>query len=53
MKDLAQLERIDIQFVNQFNRPIRFLVTDTRGTSYSLSSEQTRTALTSSATRLR
>jgi stage II sporulation protein D len=49
IKDMGALDRIDIQFVNQFNRPIRFLVTDSRGTSYSLSSEQTRTACNTDA----
>jgi len=49
IKDMGPLERIDIQFVNQFNRPIRFLVTDNRGTSYSLNSEQARTACNTDA----
>ena len=49
VKNMAQLERIDIQFVNQYQRPIRFLITDTRGTNYSLTSEQTRNACNADA----
>lgn len=44
IRNMGQLDRIDIQLVNQYYRPVRFLITDTRGTSYSLSSEQTRNA---------
>ncbi|HEX3356408.1 MAG TPA: SpoIID/LytB domain-containing protein [Tepidisphaeraceae bacterium] len=49
IKNMASLERIDIQFVNQYSRPTRFLVTDTRGTNYSLTSEQLRTACNTDA----
>jgi stage II sporulation protein D len=43
-KDMAPLDRIDIQYVNRFNRPIRFLLTDSSGKRYSLGSEETRWA---------
>jgi stage II sporulation protein D len=43
-KDMGPLDRIDIQYVNRFNRPIRFLLTDTSGKRYSLGSEETRWA---------
>ena len=49
VKNMAQLERIDIQFVNQYQRPTRFLITDTRGTNYSLTSEQMRNACNADA----
>ena len=48
-QDMASLERIDIQLVNQFNRPTRFLITDGRGVAYSLTSEQARTACNTDA----
>jgi len=49
IKDMGQLERIDIYLVNQYRRPVRFLITDNRGMSYSLSSEQTRQACNADA----
>jgi stage II sporulation protein D len=49
IKDMGSLERIDIYLVNQFRRPTRFLITDSRGMCYSLSSEQTRNACNTDA----
>ncbi len=49
IKDMASLDRIDIYLTNQFRRPSRFLITDSRGMSYSLSSEQTRMACNADA----
>ena len=46
---MGTVERIDIYLVNQFRRPTRFLITDNRGMSYSLSSEQTRNACNTDA----
>jgi stage II sporulation protein D len=41
---MAQLERIDIQYVNKYGRPVRFLITDVNGQRYTLGSEETRHA---------
>lgn len=49
IKDMATLDRIDIQYVNRFGRPVRFLVTDSRGTRYTLMSEETRHACNTDA----
>jgi stage II sporulation protein D len=44
IRDMGPLDRLDIQYVNRFGRPVRYLVTDTRGTRYTLGSEETRNA---------
>jgi stage II sporulation protein D len=44
------IDRIEIQFVNRFNRPTRFLVTDVGGGRYSLMSEELRNAVNIDAT---
>jgi len=44
VRDMGTLDRLDIQYVNRFGRPVRFLVTDTKGTRYTLGSEETRNA---------
>jgi stage II sporulation protein D len=49
IKNMATVDRIDIQFVNRFGRPTRFLLTDSRGASFTLSSEQTRQACNTDA----
>src|SRR4051812_13127350 len=41
---MAELDRIDVQYVNRFSRPVKFLLTDVRGQQYMLSSEETRQA---------
>ena len=40
LREIGALSRLDIQFVNRFNRPIRFIATDVNGTRYSLSGEE-------------
>ena len=42
--------RIDIESNNQFGRPRRFIITDTRGNRYSLNSEDFRHAVNTDAT---
>lgn len=46
---IARVERIDVQGVNRSGRPVRFLVTDARGTRYSLSGEELRWAINTDA----
>ena len=48
-KDIGPVARIDIQFINPFGRPIRFVVTDARGTRYSMRSEDLREAVNTEA----
>ncbi len=48
-KDMPMLARIDVAAQNQFGRPVRFTLTDTRGTRYSLSGEETRWACNADA----
>jgi stage II sporulation protein D len=42
LKDMADLSSVDVMTVNEFGRPTRFLVTDTKGTRYALSGEEFR-----------
>ena len=44
IKDMTSLDRIDVQYVNRYGRPISFLITDTRGTKYLFNSEHFRAA---------
>src|SRR4051812_17491960 len=39
-KDIPQVARIDVSAMNQFGRPVRFILTDSRNTRYSLSGEE-------------
>lgn len=48
-KDMALLANIQVQANNRLGRPVRFVLTDVRGTQYSLSGEQTRTAINNDA----
>jgi stage II sporulation protein D len=48
-KEIGRISRIDIQYVNRFGRPIRFLITDESGKQYSLGSEETRWACNAGA----
>jgi stage II sporulation protein D len=48
-KDMSTLSRIDIAFTNRWGRPTRFVVTDSRGARYSLSSEEMRWAINTDA----
>lgn len=48
-KDMALLANIEIQARNRLGRPVRFVLTDIRGARYSLSGEETRTAINSDA----
>jgi stage II sporulation protein D len=48
-KDMGQLLRVDIAAVNRYQRPVRFLLTDSRGLQYSLSGEEFRWACNSDA----
>jgi stage II sporulation protein D len=49
IRDLAPLARIDIAALNQFGRPIRFIITDAKATHYVLRSEQMREAVNTEA----
>jgi stage II sporulation protein D len=42
--NLAKLASLDISYVNRFGRPVRFQITDARGSRYSLGSEDLRHA---------
>lgn len=48
-KDMALLTGIEVQSRNRLGRPVRFVLTDIRGVRYSLSGEETRTAVNSDA----
>jgi stage II sporulation protein D len=48
-KDLGILQRIDIAAVNRYQRPVRFILVDSRGLQYSLSGEELRWACNSDA----
>jgi stage II sporulation protein D len=48
-KNMGPLARIDIQAVNRFGRPVRFLIQDTRGNKFSLSGEEFRLAVNTNA----
>ncbi|HMB94932.1 MAG TPA: SpoIID/LytB domain-containing protein [Tepidisphaeraceae bacterium] len=48
-KEMGELMRIDIAAVNHYQRPVRFLLTDSRGLQYSLSGEELRWACNSDA----
>jgi stage II sporulation protein D len=50
IKGIGDLSRIDIERTNRFGRPIRFVITDTRGNRYSLASEDFRHAADTDAT---
>jgi stage II sporulation protein D len=47
LKDMADLAAVDVMTVNEFGRPTRFLVTDTKGTRYALSGEEFRWSVNS------
>lgn len=49
-KQMAELSRIDIQAVNRWGRPTRFMITDAAGNRYSLSGEELRWAINTNAT---
>ncbi len=48
-KDMAALTRIDVLQLNHYGRPVRFVLTDARGTRFSLTSEETRWACNADA----
>ena len=48
---MAPLARIDIQHVNRWGRPVRFIVTDVKGARFSLNSEEIRWAVNTEASR--
>jgi len=48
-KSIAALSRIEISQVNRFNRPARFVLIDTRGAQFSLTSEELRWAVNADA----
>ena len=48
-KDMATIERLDVSHINQYGRPVRFMITDARGNRYSLSGEETRWACNADA----
>ena len=42
IKDVAEVVSVDVLTANEFGRPTRFMVTDTKGTRYALSGEEMR-----------
>ena len=50
-KAMAAVSRIDIQGVNRWGRPTRFIVTDAKGARYSWNSEEIRWAVNTDATK--
>jgi stage II sporulation protein D len=46
---MATIDRIDVQAVNRFNRPVRFVVTDVKQNRYSLTAEEFRWAVNTNA----
>jgi stage II sporulation protein D len=48
-KNMAALAKLEVAQVNQYNRPVRFVITDVRGARYSLNSEETRWACNADA----
>src|SRR5687768_8234827 len=48
---MATITKLDIQSLNRFNRPIRFVATDVNDARYSLSGEELRNAINGNATR--
>jgi len=48
-KDMANIERLDVSHINQYGRPVRFIITDARGNRFSLSGEETRWACNADA----
>ena len=49
IRDMAPLMRIDIVALNQFGRPVRFVITDARNTHFVLRGEQMREAVNTEA----
>ncbi len=49
VQNMSDVARIDVQAVNRFGRPVRFMVTDARGTRYSLGGEELRWAVNTDA----
>lgn len=49
LKDMAPLTRIDISGLSRFGRPVRFTVTDAKGTRYSMRAEDLREAVNTDA----
>lgn len=49
-KGIGEITRVDVQFANQWGRPTRFVVSDSRGTRYSFTDEEFRVAFNTSAT---
>jgi stage II sporulation protein D len=50
-RSIGTVARLDIQYCNRFNRPIRFVVTDSDGTRYSMTGEELRNAVNAGATK--
>jgi len=44
IQKITRVESIEVQYVNRFQRPIKYLLTDSGGTRYSLTCEETRSA---------
>ena len=49
LKEMAPVTKVEISGVNRFGRPVRFTVTDVRGTRYSMRSEDFREAVDTDA----
>ena len=48
-KEIGDITRVDTQFTSRWGRPTRFVISDARGTRYSLSGEEFRVAFNTSA----
>jgi stage II sporulation protein D len=49
-QNMSNIQAIDIQFINRWGRPTRFVITDAGGARYSLTSEELRVATNTNAT---
>jgi stage II sporulation protein D len=52
LKDVADVVSLDVLTANEFGRPTRFLVTDSRGTRYALSGEEMRWSVNTGGVKL-
>jgi SpoIID/LytB domain protein len=48
---MGPITRLEIQFVNRFNRPILFVATDNAGERYTFNGEELRTAINAGTTK--
>lgn len=48
-RNMGDVARVDVQFINRWGRPVRFVVTDSKGTRYSIAGEDFRQAFNTDA----